>query len=278
MKKNIIIIVVMLCLVASGQAQYSLDSAKARLYEINKVFDSAVYLGFNVHIAYNSDTLYGRFQHEEMDGNYVLNQNSMYYKMGAAEFAQNDSFSYSIDHNDKLIIMVRQQNTSKASLFPLKHFLDSTLNQFDTAYNISLNETVDFSKLSFMAKFDNLPYRYFAISYDSSSYYPRKFEMEFYDGEDESDTVFLVSDSIQASQFTPPRVKRRIAISFSNYTIPKTLEVFENTRYVWFNRVYKSYEPSERFQGYRLIANEVEDDNAGQYIERTPPGTTAGPL
>jgi hypothetical protein len=278
MRKNLLIITVVLAMAGSAQAQYSLDSAKAKLYKINKVFDSATYLGFDVHIAYNSDTLYGKFVHEEMDGNYVLNEKSIYYKMGAAEFAQNDSFSYSIDHDDKLIIMVRQQNTSNGSLFPLKHFLDSTLNQFDTAYNIILEDTDDFSRLSFTAKFDTLPYRYFAIYYDSSSYYPNKFEMEFYDGGDESDTVFLVNDSIHASQFTTPKIKRRIAISFSNYNTPNSLEVFDNNRYVWFNRVYRSYEPSDRFKGYRLIANEVEADDVGKYIERTPPRTTSGPL
>src|SRR5688572_16226809 len=109
MKKNLLIVLFVLGLTGSIDGQYALDSAKAKLYQINKVFDSARYLGFDVHIAYNTDTLYGKFVHEEMDGNYILNEKSMYYKMGAGEYIQNDSFSYSIDHDDKSIIMVRQQ-------------------------------------------------------------------------------------------------------------------------------------------------------------------------
>src|SRR5258705_2253715 len=106
MKKIIIIITVCAVAITSialGQSPPNLDSVKAELYKINKIFDSSYYLGFDVGIAYSSDTLYGRFEHEEMKGKYILNNRNLYYKMGNIEYAQNDSFVYNIYHDEKMI-------------------------------------------------------------------------------------------------------------------------------------------------------------------------------
>jgi hypothetical protein len=271
MRRKLIILTGLLGLTLSLYSQYNLDSAKARLYRINKVFDNARYLGFDVQFVYSTDTIYGKFNYEEMDGSYILSDNNMYYKMGSTEFMQNDSFVFNIDHDDKLMLMARQQVPSKGDLFPLKEFLDSTLVAYDTAFVINLQETSEYSKLSFTAKFDSLPYRYFAIYYDSSSYYPSKYEMEFYDGGDESDTVFLVSDSIQMNPYTTPRVKRRIAINFLNYYSPNSLAVFDNTAYIYFNRQEKVYEPAEKLKAYRLITNGVEREDALRNTETYVP-------
>ena len=61
MKRKLIVLIGLLGLTFSLYSQYNLDSAKARLYQINKVFDSARYLGFNVQFVYSTDTIYGKF-------------------------------------------------------------------------------------------------------------------------------------------------------------------------------------------------------------------------
>jgi hypothetical protein len=236
-------------------------------------------MGFDLNITYTSDTVHGKFAYEEMGGNYILNDQSIYYKMGSTEYVQNDSFVYSIYNEDKTMMMTRDVVTSKSSLFPMKQFVDSTLSWFDTSYIISSYYTVDSVKvLSFQAKTTDLPYQWLAIYYDNVSYQPEKVEMWVYSGVDESDTVFLVSDTVIAKESINKPVKRRITMNFSNYYTPKTLEVFNNFNYVFYNRVSKRYTPSGKYRGYMLYVNGAGSDTDPSVEMYPPPEETTPPL
>ena len=251
-------------------AQVDLDSAKTELYRINKVFDSSRYLGFDVHIEYSTDTIYGKFAYEELDGSYILNNSNIYYRMGNSEYIQNDSFVYNIYHDERMMMMTKDPITAKSSLFPLKEFVDSILNWYDTAYVISLDTAEDLNVLSFVARYDSLPYQRLAIHYNQESYYPFLIEMKFFSGTNEADTVFLVGDTTEARAFLPEKVTRHVNIGFSNYHNPGSLGVFDDTNYVYFNRQSRRYRPADKFRTYRFLANGVEAEEYDDTIEIYP--------
>jgi hypothetical protein len=272
--KKIIIIALVMMTVQGLKSQSPLEQAKSELYNVNKVFDSSLYLGFDVAITYTSDTIYGKFAFEQMFGNYIMNDRQIYYKMGTTEYIQNDSFVYNIYHDEKMMMMTKNHVMVNSKLFPLRDFVDSILTWYDTAYNITLTpmDSGQVKELSFIAKLDSLPYRKFAIRYDSASYRPSRFEMEFFDGGDESDTVFLVSDSIQKLPFLTKPVKRRIVMEFTHYYNPTTLNVFDNVNYIYYNRQTKRFRPAEKLRAYRLIINGVEGESEpDDTVEIWPP-------
>jgi hypothetical protein len=267
-------IVLMMVLLISGFltfAQSTLDSARTELYKVNKVFDSSLYLGFDVRITYTSDTLFGKFAHEEMNGTYLLNQRNIYYKMGKAEYVQNDSVVYNIYHDDKVILMTNTHTTVGSSVFPLRDFVDSILTWYDSAYLINVSTAGDYKVLSFTAKRDSLPYRRFAIYYDEDTYYPYRYEMKFFDGGDESDTVFLVTDSVQKQVVQKRPVTRNIDMYFSHYYNANSLDVFKDENYVLYDRFSNRFRTAEKYKGYKLIINGTDGEDYDKSEEITPP-------
>jgi hypothetical protein len=244
-----------------------LDSVKLELYKINKVFDSSRYLGFDVHIDYNSDTLFGKFQQEQMDGRYILNNQRLYYKMGATEYIQNDSFVYNIYHDEKMMMMTKDVMASKSNLFPLKEFADSIIAVYGSTYTITLRNEDDSKVIEFTTSNSSLPYQRFAIYYDSVTHYPDKFEMSFM-----ADISFYEIPDSLAAKMRIKAPKNRITMQFLNYGFPSSLEIFDDENYVYFDRVRKRYQPSEKFKGFRFIANGVGDDSGpDDTIESNPP-------
>jgi hypothetical protein len=251
----------------TSMAQTNLDSVRLELYRVNKVFDSSIYLGFDVGIVYASDTLFGKYDYEEMNGNYVLNNSNVYYKMGDIEYAQNDSFVYNIYHDGKMLTMTRDVTAANSRLFPLKDFLDSTITWYDSLYTITQSESEGLKVIEFSTSDPAMQYNRFAIYYDSISYYPSKFEMSFFES---LNNLPDIPDSLQ--QLIKVRaMKKTLTMTFSNYYNPENLDVFKNGRYVSFDRLRRKYMPSEKFRDYRFISNGVNGDDHDETIELSPP-------
>ena len=258
--KKILIAIALIFVFDSLTAQApNLDSVKQELYKINKLFDSSSYLGFDVHIKYSSDTAYGNFDFEEMTGKYILNQKNIWYRMGEIEYVQNDSFAYDIYHDEKLLVMTRDSISSKSGLFPLKEFVDSILTWYASVYTITLRNEDDSRVIEFTTNDTLAPYRRFAIYYEATSHYPDKFEMYYIEGNGNANST---------NDLEPSR--KTITMTFSNYYHPSTLEIFEDTNYVFYDRERKQYRPSEKYRMYKFMDNGVNggDDDT---VELYPP-------
>ncbi|MDP4262202.1 MAG: hypothetical protein Q8941_06690 [Bacteroidota bacterium] len=268
--KRLLITTVSLVIACRIAAQApNLDSVKTELYKVNKVFDSSIYLGFNVDIIYSSDTLYGKYEHEEMTGNYILNNKNIFYKMGSTEYMQNDSFAYNVYGEDKMMIMTRNFVDANSTLFPLKDFVDSIITWYDSAYTITFRNDSDAKVIEFTANRDSLPYQHFAVAYDSTSHYPIKFEMSFI--QELTDYPDMPDSILSAIKQRP--VKKSITILFSDYYNVETLDVFKDENYVYFDRMRKKYKPSEKFRSYRFVADGINgEDDYDPTIEAPPDG------
>lgn len=267
MKKLLII----LCVLFTGGLAISqppnLDSVKAALYKVNKVFDSTAYLGFDVTIRYNSDTLYGKYEKEELTGSYIVNNRNLYYKMGNTEYAQNDSFVFTVYHDDKTMIMTRELLPSNSSLFPLKEFVDSIINWYDTAYTISIRDEDESKVIEFTATQPGLPYQRFSIFYEAVSHYPDKIEMVLVESLGDLGDV---PDTIAYDVKQKP-VKKLISMQFSNYYHPLTLEIFDTGSYVYFDKIRKRYVPVGKWKNYRFISSGMGEEQPGEQDELYPP-------
>lgn len=269
MKKILILTTVLLTYgIISAQVP---SSVKEALYKVNKTFDSSRFLAFDVNITFKSDTVLGKFENEEAVASYIVNSHNLYYKMGDIEFVQNDSFIYNIYHDEKMIMMTRQQTAENSSQFPLREFVDSTLSLYDSAYNITLSFFSDVSRMvAFDAKpaYSGLPYQRFAIYYDPATYFPQSFEIVMYAPiSDLGNATESISASIKLKS-----VKKVLKMEFSNYRSPSDLAVFDNSSYVTYNRVRNRYQPATQWKDYRFLANGINGEY-DQSIELYPPPT-----
>jgi hypothetical protein len=245
----------------------NLDSVKNELYKINKVFDSSQYLGFNVNILYSSDTIYGKYESEEMSGTYILNNRNVYYKMGNIEYAQNDSFVFTIYHDDKTLIMSKETLPAASSLFPLREFVDSTISWYDTAYSISISDEGESKVIRFIATQSGLPYQQFAVFYDETTNYPEKMEVIFLEPlQNLGDVTDTMAYDIQLKP-----VNKKMVISFTDYFNPSSLDMLESSTYIYYDRNRKKYMPSVKMKGYRFITSGLPNDQFDETVELYPP-------
>lgn len=272
--KNVIIAIFFLLAIQAAKAQVvNLDTVKSELFKINKVFDSSQYLGFKVDAIYSSDTLFGQFEHEEMSGEYILNQKDFYYKMGNTEYVQNDSFIYNIYNDDKMMIMTYDTLATRNSLFPLKEFLDSVVNQYDSVYSISIRtDTSGLKVVEFTSLDTNAAYDRFTVYYQPFNYRPQRFELSFKGNFDLSDIPDSLLGPITAH---PPR--KRLSMNFYNYYNVESLDVFENVNYVFYDRMRKAYRPSEKYKAFRFMANGVEGEEGDDSVEGQPDPEESNP-
>jgi hypothetical protein len=264
--KKIFIVIGTLILALTAVAQTP-DSIKTELYRINKIFDSSEYLAFDVNIVYNSDTSYGKYEHEEMSGNYVINNHNMYYKMGTTEYMQNDSFSYNVYNNDKMMVMTKNFVEANSTIFPLKNFVDSILTWYDSLYTITLSNDTDSRIIEFTSSLSNLPYNHFAIYYSADSYHPDKFEMSFV--EPLNDYPDMPDSVISLIKLRP--VTKKITMYFTNYHSAEDENIFNDENYVYYDRMKNEYRPAKRFRSYRFYADGINGEDYDPTVEVASP-------
>jgi hypothetical protein len=263
-KKNFTVIIVLLSFFAKIQAQTPdmiIDSVKKEIFKINKVFNTAQYLSFNMDIIYKSDTLGGINEQDAMSGNYVLNEHNMYYKMGNQEMVQTDSFLISIYHDEKTMIMTKSQEGENSQLFPLKVFTDSMIEAIAVNYNISIFYTTDSLKcISFQANSQittsdiGMPYLHFSILYNDESYYTDNFAFEYQEQVPQD-----LDDSIGSFVPAPLLSTKKVQMSFTNYSVNPDLSIFELGTYVLFNNQRKTYEMVNKYKDYEFMSSGFEN-------------------
>lgn len=247
-----------------------LDSAKAEMYRINKVFDSSAYLGFNVSMVYDTDTLFGKFEHAEVYGNYILNRKNMYSRLEQVEFIQTDSFVYNIDNDSKMLMMTKDA-VANSTKFPVREFADSIIAWYDTSYVITMHVQDSTTRvIEFNARFPDLPYTRFAMYYQAISYYPLRFDMAMQGEFDLTE----IPDSLLSKVKVKPMLQR-MSIIFSDYHPVTDVSVFNDSNYATYDRAKRYYRPNPKYRGYRFLTNGIEGESVEDAPELSspPPGS-----
>jgi hypothetical protein len=284
--KKIILLVSIIALAQYTNAQSPLlDSAKNELYRVNKIFDSAQYIGFNLNIVYKSDSANVTIETDQMDGNYVLNQHNMYYHMGTTIYVQTDSFAYNIYPEEQTIMMTKNFIAQSSNAFPLRNFVDSMVYNYANDYTVTITtipadsfnkvKRIRFNKIPLSDSSANDPvgmqYNYFYIDYNfgvEGKYEPIKFEFS-YDEEAQSITLDSLGNNTNPNTYLATRT---VTMNFSNFKPELNFELFNDASYVFYNRQRKIYEPTGKYRDYQFTSAgfDNEDDDAEDYREVPP--------
>jgi hypothetical protein len=289
--KKVFIIIGSLVFVTAGYAQVSVqDSVANEIFRINKVFDSSIYMGFNLSISYKSDSAGITKETDQMDGNYLLNRHNLYYNMGGAVYVQTDSFAYNIDPEEKSMIMTKNFIANNNEVFPLHSFTNAMIATYGSLYNITIHAIpVDSGEFVKRIRFErsnavpsgtpgNIPvqdgaqYNYFYIDYtygdETGFYHPIKFEFS-YDEPAQSEITDSSGNTLTGNTYIATRV---VAMNFSGFATMVNTDVFNDAKYVYYNRQRKIYEPAGAYRDYEFNTSgfDNEEENA-EYFREVPP-------
>jgi hypothetical protein len=253
----------------AGQSNTLYDSARKELVRMNQQFDSTNFLGFDMNIRYHTDTSAGRFQQYEKTATYFLNRKHYYYKVDEMEYIQNDSFSITLDHNEKSILLAKNFNEPSGQ-FMMKDFVAYSLGAYQNLYAVnikmrdSVSQTITFTLTDTSVR---TAYRRFSVTYDINTHYPMAMELELRDKLD----IELPSATVTKQ---PDPLTQRLSIQFSNFRGLPSTALFDETRYVRMVGQGRRYQPSETYQYYRLILAGIEQDelpdNPSALMEQNP--------
>jgi hypothetical protein len=252
-----------------GQSNPLYDSARKELVRMNQHFDATDFLGFDMHIRYHTDTSAGRFEQYEKTATYFLNRKHYYYKVDEMEYIQNDSFSITLDHNEKTILLAKNVNEPSGQ-FMMKDFVAYSLDAYQNLYALnmkmqdSVSQTITFTLADTSVR---TAYRRFSVRYDINTYYPIAMEMELRDKLD----IELPPNTVLQQ---PIPLTQRLSIRFSNYRGLPSTALFDEARYVRMTGPKHRYQPTESYQYYRLMLAGIEQDelpdSPGALMEQTP--------
>ena len=256
-----------------------LNDVKQELYKINKRFDSAQFLAFDVEIEFKSDTILGRFEADRQKASYVLNGSNVYYSVAGMEYMQNDSFAITAYNNDQVMLVTKQAIKKNSSLFPLKEFVDSSLSHYSIYYTISIDSTGSDKVIKFKTDSINVPYQSIAIYYEPLHYTLLRVEMSFKQPFTNQENMYTVPDdstAISSDAVVPAMVSKYINMDFKNYHFISDVEIFDYKRYIFYDRFRKAYMTTGKYLGYKLMASNLESTGT-QYDDIETPAIPVEP-
>lgn len=223
------------------------------LYRINKAYDSSVFLSFNVRYLYSTDTVDGKSKNTELGGEYTLNGNKAYYRIGNIEYLKNDSFAIAAYNDDRFLMVTKggaTKNRSSSSL-PIKSIVDSMFLGMYSHYTVTIKgksgkgssdstRQIRFVKIpgDSLALYDDL-----ALSYFSKSHILKSLEYGYrqYVDRGEGDTATVLK-----------KWRVRFTILFDNYHV-ETLDpnIFSESRFITQETMAK-WQPVEKYRGYKV--------------------------
>lgn len=261
-KRCIVVVIattVITALIQQGQAQ-STDHYKKQLYYINKLYDSAIYLSFDVKYIYQTDTVETRFKNSELSGYYTLYGSKSYYKIGNIEYMQNDSFHIAAYNDEKFLIVTKMNKAvvGASKVLPLREMIDSMFYSNYHHYNLSsesiINRDDTLQQISFVKKTNDTIglYDYFKINYRPKTYALQSLEYGFKQPvtPDENDTMPAKSNF----SFLPQVMWNvKFKISFDHYRVGEIdPTLFSEARFIHEETV-GNWVASDRYLGYRIF-------------------------
>jgi hypothetical protein len=225
------------------------------MYKINQVFDSARYFGFDVNMRYKTDTVFGKFETDEIKGTYIINNKQLYYQLDDNTYMQNDSISIMVMPEDKQVIVSKTIISDYGNLFPVKNFTDSLLDSTAAYYSILTDSSGNFKTIRFEILNDSLPAPYTSLSviYDKETYFITKIILK----------SKLQSDDLMLIRPINPYFQSTIEMNFTNYRVVNNAPEMDQTAYLFYNARVNKFSLAPKYEDYQLVLLGFEELNEG---------------
>ena len=232
-----------------------IQAAKDALSNIYKSYDSLKYLTFDVSYTYDSDTLYGDFTHDAINGTYTMNGKKAFYKLGDIDFMQNESFLIAVYHKDKFMIVSDPQQVNAGGYLPMRAQMDSLFNMAESHYTVNLstgsgNMGSTLSTITLAANDSLAQFKTYVITYDSSTNYLKSLQYSFIGRADNFEAYDTITDTARRRLLNVPR-KKQLTIRFLKYRFDNiSKEIYDENNYIFYED--DKYKPVSKYSDYTL--------------------------
>ena len=211
---------------------------------IYKSYDSTTFLTFDLKFTYASDTLYGKFSSDKLEGTYTMSGKKARYNLGNIDFLQNDSFFITVYNDDKIILVADPRTNNVGNELPMRQAMDSLIQAYGQHYNITqLQDSVsglgkiNFEKSDSLAQFLN-----FAITYKLHANLLNSIEYKYEEYDHD--------DSITTSTI-PTLRKKMLFIEFLNYRGDNFSDSdYSENNFIWFED--GECKPVAKYKDYKI--------------------------
>lgn len=240
---------------------YGQSTPQQIMENIYKSYDSLMYLTFDIRFTYSSDTLYGDFAHDVLDGTFTMAGKKIKYNLGDVEFIQNDSFLIAVYNNDKYIIVSEPRAKNSGNELPMRQVMNDLITTYSQYYVISvatidsLTGRIDFVKNSDQAEFES-----FSITYHSDQYLLKAIDYSFHEPP--------ILDSNVTYVEIPAYRTRRLKIEFFKYRGDNFSDSFySENNYVFFED--GMYKPVTKYKDFQVF-NSRNNKNSSEQPQQEP--------
>jgi hypothetical protein len=253
--RKMVLAVILFFVSVCGYSQSVYENIASDMRSINKVYDSAYYLTFNLNMIYHSDTLWANtdsvdFRYSEMEGIYTFHGKKAHYRLGNMEFLQNDSFSIAMYKDDQFILVGRPVALQNPMIFlPSKAESDSAWNQLGQNFNVQLIEQDSLRQIIFTSLDTTSEYEKIVMEYDPVTYHVRTIQCR------KKDFDYDYNETVGTT--TPPITIRKadLTFQFSNYRVEEIGDtVFSSTKYLFFDGP-DDIKPADAFRSFTIYKN-----------------------
>jgi hypothetical protein len=242
---NIVKLLLLNSIVFLATSNLKAQSIQQELINIYKVYDSTNYLTFDVKYKYTSDTLFGDYVNDVLEGTYTMAGKKAKYNLGDIDFMQNDSFFVAVYNEEKFILVNDPPNKNAGNILPLRAMMDSIVQVYAAHYTINQSIQNDTAIIKFIEADTLAQFKEFTIKYDSGNYVLYSINYFFEEPP--------ILDPEVEYVMMPPARKRRLSISFSNYHFNNISEkIYDINNYIFWepDGVYRPVEKYKDFQIY----------------------------
>lgn len=223
------------------------------MISINKVYDSAFFLTFDVNILHYTDTLWpgtdsAEYTRNELKGTYTFHDKKAIYKLGELEYMQNDSFTIALYKDDKMMLVGKPGIQKGAGSFiPNRDMLDSMMVYFGQQYSYALYDEDSVRRIAFTALDSNATYQRISITYDSLNYQLLEiaYKIKQYD--------YVDTDPEDPENPGNPILRNvDMVMHFEHYRVEAVgADVFSETKYLFFDGP-DEIQPATAYKDYTI--------------------------
>jgi hypothetical protein len=222
----------------SSKAQTPQDT----LYSIYAKYDSLEGLTFDIKYTYTSDTLYGDFIYDVLEGNYTMYGKKALFHLGDIDYMQNDSFFVAVYKKDEIILVTDPRKTNSGSFLPLREQMDSLMLSYAEHYTNTTSENDSTGKIVFTAKDSMAQFKSYVIEYDAQVRVMLSLNYEFEE---------LVPVDPETSSEMVMRT-RRLKVEFLKYRFDNFSEdLYDESKYIFFEN--GEWKPASQYASFRVF-------------------------
>lgn len=244
-----LIIAIMFPNLVSAQAEEA-NSIMQRLYQ---KYDSLNLFRFDVKFTYSSDTAYGDYSYDVIQGTYIMNRGKVKYRLGNIDMLLNEHHYIAV-YNDQHVILISDKGSHANQALPMRQTIDSMLKVYDDQYSITLSLNMDstLGEIRFVSTDSSTLFTEFKIIYDNEDDLLLSMEYSFIGPPQlfrltDNDSQALIENGVITYR------KQKLKIDFINYGFEELAPgSFLTEQYVWYEG--GEWKPVPKYRSYRVFA------------------------